>query len=292
MYLYANGCSLTYGSELHDDPRTKVCDNDRYRWTHAWPNRLAELAGAVGVHNDGVPSGSNDRIVRTTIEFLARWQRAGLPAGALMVVIGWSHPARREFYVADGYRQILPGHYYDLRGLDRLVAAYRRSAVSPVEQSWRLASQAGSLAAVLRDLGTPFVFFNAITATPLPRQLAGSFVEEVFAPERFLGARDAAETMAGFLRGKDGAWRGQHPSESGHDAWARRMYAGLSFETPETVTFDAVTAAGFPALGGTVVTHRHDRKGLERVGRLVRGSFGLRGRRTPRPDPSDRFIYP
>ncbi|MFI2207360.1 DUF6071 family protein [Streptomyces sp. NPDC020192] len=292
MYLYANGCSMTYGSELHDDPRTKVCDNDHYRWAHSWPSRLAELVESVGVYNDAVPSGSNDRIVRTTIEFLARWQRAGLPAGALMVVIGWSHPARREFYVEDGYRQILPGHYYDLRGLDRLVAAYRKSAVSPIEQSWRLASQVSSLAAVLRSLGTPFVFFNAITATPLPQQLAGSFAEEVFAPEHFLGAQDAAETMAGFLHGKDGAWRGQHPNESGHATWAQRMYDSLSFEAPDAVTLDAVVLAGFPALGGTVVTRRHDRKGRERIGRSVRTSFGLRRRRAPATDASDRFIYP
>src|SRR5580658_8310376 len=112
LYLYSNGCSMTYGSELHDDAISRICSNDTYRWRYAWPNRLGEMIGATGVYNDGVPSGSNDRILRTTVEFVSTWLGKGLPPSALIVIIGWSQPRRREFYVDGDFRQILPSHGY------------------------------------------------------------------------------------------------------------------------------------------------------------------------------------
>ena len=49
MYLYANGCSMTYGSELHDDPATQVCTDHEYRWRYSWPGRLRGLPGRLNV---------------------------------------------------------------------------------------------------------------------------------------------------------------------------------------------------------------------------------------------------
>ncbi|MGW7574936.1 DUF6071 family protein [Streptomyces sp. NPDC054765] len=128
---------MTYGSELADDPATGVCRDHEYRWRYSWPGQLHALLDADGTYNDALPSGSNDRIVRTSIDFVARWLKEGLPPRALLVAVGWTHPARREFHVTGEYRQVVPHHAYDIRALDRLVSAYRKTAVCADEAEQR-----------------------------------------------------------------------------------------------------------------------------------------------------------
>lgn len=108
--LYANGCSMTYGYELIDDPQTHDCLDDAYRKAHAWPGRLAVRVGAAKVVNDSIPGGSNDRILRTTIQWLTDFLAAGGDAArrSLLVVIGWSDPIRRRVETDDPLSR-LPG---------------------------------------------------------------------------------------------------------------------------------------------------------------------------------------
>jgi len=81
-YLYANGCSWT-------------CDGPK-----PWPSFLGEKL-SVEVINDSKGGGSNDRIFRTTTNFLVENQDI---LNELIVVIGFTWPTRLEYleYTEDG----------------------------------------------------------------------------------------------------------------------------------------------------------------------------------------------
>ncbi len=295
MYVYANGCSMTYGSELADHPVTKVCQDHEYRRRYSWPGRLHAALDADGSYNDAMPSGSNDRVLRTSIDFVARWLKADLPPRALLVAVGWTHPARREFHVAGDYRQVVPHHAYDIRALDRLVSVYRKTADCPDEAEQRYAAQVASLHAFLEQHGIPHVFFNGITAPRPPRHLHGTCVQEALMGAPFIPHDPAEPTMADFLRRRPGTVGGQHPNETGHRLWAETLAAHLESAAFEKALFESVghgqlAAAGLPVLGGARALRRHDRKGAERIGRFLRARRTRS--RTRRSDRTDPYIYP
>lgn len=96
-YLYANGCSWTSGNGAQNDPSLPSSHVDHL--SLAWPRWLAELL-KVDVLNDSTGGGSNDRIVRTTLDFIK-----SLPTDrrkTTLVVIGFTTPDRGEIFLEDG----------------------------------------------------------------------------------------------------------------------------------------------------------------------------------------------
>ncbi|GAA1972801.1 DUF6071 family protein [Kitasatospora viridis] len=289
MYLYANGCSMTYGSELRDDPVTKTCSDNSYRWKHSWPGSLAQLTDAQGAFNDAWPSGSNDRVVRTTVQFvLEHWLGRGLPADGLLVVIGWSHPARREFFVDGAFRQVVPHHGYDIPRLDALVRQYRATAWHEEESRWRFAVQALTLRSFLRDHGIRYLFFDALCTNTPPDGLehGGQLADH------YLGFGRPGAAMAELLDGDPANWSGRHPSEAGHARWAQRIHDALGPLDGARAEPAALAAAGLPELGGNATVARHDVKDGDRTGMRTPGALraaGMRVRHALRKDP---FLYP
>lgn len=97
MILYANGCSMMLGSELgEEDSHNRPLDVE-YRAKHCSVGVLADLLNADEVVNDSCGGGSNDRIVRTTID----WVLANKDRDDILVIIGWTEPSRRELYLQD-----------------------------------------------------------------------------------------------------------------------------------------------------------------------------------------------
>jgi lysophospholipase L1-like esterase len=93
MKLLTVGDSFTYGDELTDR-------------NSAWPQQLANIINAE-VINLGVPSASNDKILRKTLDYLTFEQ-------ADLVVIGWSNPGRSEHSDEFGYYDVWPGYQGNL----------------------------------------------------------------------------------------------------------------------------------------------------------------------------------
>ena len=81
MKLYTNGCSFTWGAELSDR-------NSRFA------GLLANKFGCELV-DDSLNGASNERILRTTLDYL---QNPNTDLENLMVVIGWSGISRKEIY--------------------------------------------------------------------------------------------------------------------------------------------------------------------------------------------------
>lgn len=70
MILYTNGCSFTWGGGLDNLFRENVQVNDSKRLPLMWPHHLGKLLNSSEVHNLAVGCGSNQRIVRTTYDWL------------------------------------------------------------------------------------------------------------------------------------------------------------------------------------------------------------------------------
>ncbi|WP_458083416.1 DUF6071 family protein [Streptomyces malaysiensis] len=231
MLLYANGCSMTYGAELVDDADPDPV-RQRYREDHSWPARLGEFLDADRVVNDAVISGSNDRIVRTTIDWLAE-HREDAEKGHLLIVIGWSGAMRREFYVDGEFRQVIPYQPHQHPDLQRLTDVYREVAWNDQECGARLITQVLSLQSFLCLYRVPYLFFDAIESSfdTLGRAgLADSGSAKMVDRSRFYRFGDADGSMADVLRASGTEWKGRHPAEDGHETWAHKLAAHVASE--------------------------------------------------------------
>jgi lysophospholipase L1-like esterase len=226
MFLYVNGCSMTYGYELVDDPVTHECLDHDYRLKNSWPGLLTQKLGFEGLHNDSVPGGSNDRVLRVTLEWLlTHWIGPGKDPAGLFVVIGWSDAMRREFYVGGAYRHLIPHHDYPDRAVDELNKVYRRHAWSEYESAKRFATQILSLQAVLRLYRIPYLFFDAITPFGVTAEGARGEVDVHRAQideKRYFLLRQQ-DSLCTVLRREMPQWKLRHPDEAGHARWAQQL---------------------------------------------------------------------
>lgn len=237
MILYANGCSMTYGAELREDPATHMCLDDAYREKHSWPGVLGELLGADRVVNDAISGGSNDRILRTTMQSVSRLLREH-PADEILVAVAWSSPNRREFCSnrilheghGDPWIQMLhnwtntafPSHA-------ELHRIYFRHFWNDLEDAARFVTQVVSLQSYLACSGVRYVFCKAMEVPhPVAIKEAGcTDLARQVDPDRFLGWGDQHLQMHCYCKHTLGVKLGprQHPLEEGHVAWAREIKA-------------------------------------------------------------------
>lgn len=90
MILLTNGCSWTWGGGLNLDK------HDRLRTNAVWPNRLGELTQAEKTYNLSLAGGSNQRIVRTTFDWIMSQTKEDL--ANTVAIIQWTELSRYEFY--------------------------------------------------------------------------------------------------------------------------------------------------------------------------------------------------
>lgn len=121
MILYVNGDSNTYGEELVPDKykellvkpykgepgaildpmeteTERLIFND-YRLKHCWGAKLGELIGATTVINQAFPGASNDRITRTTFEYInSNYEDIKNNPNNYIFILGLSSANRNEFF--------------------------------------------------------------------------------------------------------------------------------------------------------------------------------------------------
>jgi hypothetical protein len=90
MKIFVNGDSHTSGSELY------------FPTQDAYPYQLAKLLNGEIVGNPAIGGASNDRILRTTEEYLKECERANEYPN--LIVIGWSESCRVDWFV-DGVHE-------------------------------------------------------------------------------------------------------------------------------------------------------------------------------------------
>jgi len=92
MKIFVNGDSHTIGSELY------------YPTQDTYSYRLAKLLGGEIVANPAIGGASNDRILRTTEDYLRECERdSSYPD---LIIIGWSESCRTDWFVDTEYRSV------------------------------------------------------------------------------------------------------------------------------------------------------------------------------------------
>lgn len=225
--LFANGCSMTYGSELYENTESKVCFDHAMRMKSAWPGVLGKKLGFSRVINQGYPSSSNDRIVRTTISWIIEnWLETSLPTDSLFVVIGWSHPMRREFFIHDEWRQLIPYHDYVDPPASLLNRIYREVAWSEYESAIRFINQVILLQQFLHSHHIPYLFFDAIVSIGQTNIDAKGALDPFFKTineKQYFNFKDQNGDMARKLGiDQEGSTR-KHPNEQSHSRWAELL---------------------------------------------------------------------
>lgn len=102
MNLYTNGCSWTWGGGLEEhfrNPITEKINNDN-RLKIVWPHYLGEILGVEKVTNLGMGCSSNQRIVRTTFDWLSKTSKSELEN--TIAVIQFSEFSRFNYYYDEG----------------------------------------------------------------------------------------------------------------------------------------------------------------------------------------------
>ena len=92
-HLYAIGCSHKAGSEICGAGLTAPT---KQNITHAWPGQLAKHY-ELNYINHSKPGGSNEYIMRSTIDYVSQWLYQGRDPKELFVCAGWTTNERLEF---------------------------------------------------------------------------------------------------------------------------------------------------------------------------------------------------
>lgn len=105
MKLVVAGDSWTFGSEIRD-PKLDSSINDwdiqnnEYRSSRIWPRFLGEKLNATEVINLSYPGSSNDRIIRTTKQWLTK-NAIKNNDNDIFLIVGFTSPERKDFYYKD-----------------------------------------------------------------------------------------------------------------------------------------------------------------------------------------------
>ncbi len=90
--LYTNGCSWTWGGALE-----MYWNNHNEREKLVWPYHLSNKLNIEKTINHALGCGSNQRIVRTTLDWI--FSKSQEELYNTLVIIQWSDPSRFEYYV-------------------------------------------------------------------------------------------------------------------------------------------------------------------------------------------------
>ena len=187
MILYTNGCSWTTGEELEHIPEYAAWRQqhpedymqDFYN-QYNWSRVLAEQLNATEFINQSIGGGSNNRMIRTTLDFIKKFPRSRI--NELIVVLGWTSCERGEIYIDD---QRLAGwhrfnmtqpfedyiYHYERDGVKDIIAQvteYQKhytvignSYIGNVEKFF---NQQWMMKNTLENLGIKYLFFQAVPA--------------------------------------------------------------------------------------------------------------------------------
>jgi hypothetical protein len=90
--LFTNGCSWTWGGALEE-----YWNNENERLKLVWTYHLGQLLGVDDVVNYSIACGSNQRIMRTTVDWLTSKTKEELQN--TIAIIQWTELSRYEYYV-------------------------------------------------------------------------------------------------------------------------------------------------------------------------------------------------
>jgi len=255
MFLYANGCSFTWGDELanvikpknfnkelrdrwgkitytrppqHDEywaGSTVMSNNEEHRLKYSWPGQLAELFNCKGFENDAFPGGSNERILRTTTDWIL-YNKDLHPD--LLVVIGWTYHSRVEIW-NEKYK-CYKCYNPQTQGMDKddktFMDSYWKHTYNDYERISNYLQCVITLQTLLKYYEIDFLFFNAIQDldgfAEFDLTIFDHLLKEIDRDRYFLlenGTFNTWDEEKEYPRGPR-----FHPLKEGHAGWAKVLY--------------------------------------------------------------------
>lgn len=179
MILLTNGCSWTWGGALGQE----IEENEDLRLRSVWPHHLGQLLNCKEVHNLSEGCGSNDRILRTTYDWLASADADTLKD--TIAVIQWSEPTRFEFYcpneeaswapnlaalpfenIESNWTRVKvdvclgPAHLYKNKTLHETLENYLAYTSTPIQLAYKTLFQVEALTSILNSFNIKYFYWS------------------------------------------------------------------------------------------------------------------------------------
>ena len=235
MHLFVTGDSYTYGQELADSPDGAFCVDEEYRLSKSWSGVLASIMGFESCHNAGLGGTGHDYAARQTLRYAADWLAEGKDPADLFIVIGWSHHARREFYVDPGHQEENEGSYFRFHQRYRrmgwltdqqheMLTLYRDHMMSDPESMTRALQHVTTVQTFLKSYGFPFLFFNSAWLLK-PEMSLSSSLAKLIDTRRYYYHNVPRYSFAAWMTYENVGDRKPkgHPDETAHAAWATNL---------------------------------------------------------------------
>lgn len=261
MILYANGCSLTWGDDLTDilnvqpgfknnkDWQTQIKQiessrpgnqeiyksfeatlggDENYRIQNSWSGILSNLIGCE-IQNDAVPGGSNQRIIRTSLDWIAANKDKDL-----FVVIGWTGLNRIELWneKSNVHKQHLINFDLNYSKADKkFYEQYWRESYNDYEKIDNFIHQLIMFQGFLQANNIPYLFFDALPTvhdTSLDTSVFDHF-DNLIDKKRYFqynminGCFYTWSIMKKYKQGPR-----NHPIEDAHSDWANMLHAYIT----------------------------------------------------------------
>lgn len=247
-FVYANGCSWTQGVGLEKDQTfsntAAAVDINKIYQEWAWPGQLGKLLGC-NHKNDGMGAESNQRVVRTTCDFINKYPKERY--SSLLVVIGWTSIERDEIFVEYGasknwlrfnplssmtnqmanVKDAYPAHIVeDLCTYHKIHTQYVQNNRSDLTRFYQ---NVYLMANLLENLGIKYLFFSSFGGWSNGNNALddpfGEFSKErtFISGPQFMGM-NSGYTMLTFCKENHVVLSDcLHPMVDGHSKWARHL---------------------------------------------------------------------
>ena len=205
MFLYANGCSMTAGSEAENDEKVNYQD--------AFPAVVASMLGWEHI-NAALPGGSNFRIIRTTMLWIENWVLEGNDPADLFVLINWTGNDRLHHLDSEEYQK-----------KPSTVRRYYESYLEVVDNRDIIGLQNILLMeSYLKSKNINYLFLNAIAGWPVNLIQHRKLIHDAIDKKHYLdGGRDRG-FMRQWLRDQGFPFApGQHFRKDAYKAYAEMI---------------------------------------------------------------------
>lgn len=223
MILYVNGDSHAAGAEINNTYAFADDDPTIHNNKDPHPENIVDSFGyqlAKKLNYDFVTDArsgaSNERIVRTTEEFLKSNHN-------VFVLIGWSSFDRTEVKIDSNYYQFSPG--FNSKEHNKNVQQYYKNYIDSIDVKKNMYHWHREILNLKRKLdknNISYLFFNTYQVFNINKRTNWQ--------NRYIGAYDTEESYWHWLhnRGYSTVNHGYHYGADGHKTWADRLYKWLT----------------------------------------------------------------
>lgn len=249
MKLFANGCSFTFGGGLYqnhnDDPQgmtpfsTGVRNQERLRVTY--PGILKEKFGSDRLVNYAISGGSNERIVRTTLDFFYDLLDRGEDVTEYLALIQWTEIVRTEFNIDNYWYYFHPmGSAHDIgTGLreipepanDKLLAlrgeVYYKNLQSNQKDVSDFLTQVTVLGNFFKLHNIPYLFYSHVNTFLWVKEVENVQAVNTRINKNFNwlnGSLEASILLKMLTREMQISKHDAHPNQQGHQLIANNIY--------------------------------------------------------------------